>query len=181
MGDVTEARFKALGIMTGADLKRLSLDLLQALFGKRGTQLYHFARGEDDRLVEPTRQRKSIGKETTMAQDMTKRAEMLTVLERLAKQVEQRLGELELACSTVTLKLRWHDFQLVARSVSLARPIQDAQTMMAHVALLLDHLLVQGQKPVRLVGVIVSNLVAADALDQHPHLMMPSLWEGEFE
>ncbi len=54
VGNVTEARLKALGMMTGADLKRVSLDQLQTLFGKRGTLLYHFARGEDDRPAFPT-------------------------------------------------------------------------------------------------------------------------------
>ena len=95
VGDVTEARLKALGIFTGEDLKHVSLERLQELFGKRGTLLYQFARGEDERAVQPERERKSIGKETTFADDMTHRNDMLHVLEHLSQQVAHRLNELE--------------------------------------------------------------------------------------
>ena len=54
------------------------------------------------------------------------------VLEQLAEQVAQRLAELEIAGKTVTLKLRWHNFQLVTRSMTVASPIQDAQAMMRY-------------------------------------------------
>ena len=54
------------------------------------------------------------------------------VLEQLAEQVESRLAELEIAGKTVTLKLQWHNFQLVTRSMTVASPIQDAQAMMRY-------------------------------------------------
>jgi impB/mucB/samB family C-terminal domain len=57
---------------------------------------------------------------------------MLMVLEQLAGQVAQRLAELEIAGKTVTLKLRWHNFQLVTRSMTVASPIQYAQAMMRY-------------------------------------------------
>src|SRR5579864_3399938 len=102
----------------------MSLATLQEQFGKRGTVLYHFVRGEDDRPVEPEQERKSVGKETTFERDITERGEMLLVLEQLAEQVASRLAELEIAGKTITLKLRWQDFQLVTRSISTASPIQ---------------------------------------------------------
>ena len=176
VGDVTAARFKDLGITTGKALKQLSLERLQELFGKRGTVLYYFARGEDDRPVEPERERKSVGKETTFERDITERAEMLLVLEQLAQQVESRLVELEMAGKTITLKLRWHDFQLVTRSISIASPIQDAQTMMRSLRPLLDQLLMENW-PVRLLGVALSHLVSSHELNKLEHLKTPSLWE----
>ena len=57
---------------------------------------------------------------------MTHRDEMLRVLEHLSEQVAQRLHELEFVGKTVTLKLRWYDFEIVTRSVSVAAPLQDA-------------------------------------------------------
>lgn len=77
-----------------------------------------------------TRERKSVGQETTFERDITNREEMLAVLEQLAEQVAQRLVELGIASRTITLKVRWHDFRLVTRSKSVAPPIQDAPTMM---------------------------------------------------
>jgi DNA polymerase IV len=74
--------------------------------------------GEDDRPVEPTRERKSVGKETTFERDLVNRDRMIEVLEQLARQVEHRLVELDLRGRTLTLKVRWSDFQLTTRSVS---------------------------------------------------------------
>ena len=130
VGDVTEARLKNWGITNGESLKQVSLERLQEVFGKRGTLLYQFVRGEDDRAVQPERERKSVGKETTFTDDMTNRDDMLHVLERLSEQVAQRLDELELVGETITLKLRWHDFQSITRSVSVSPPIQETSAIM---------------------------------------------------
>jgi len=176
VGNVTEARLRDLGITNGGELKQMSLGRLQALFGKRGTILYHFARGEDDRPVEVQRERKSVGKEATFERDIADREELLMVIEQLAEQVESRLAELEIAGKTVTLKLRWHDFHLVTRRVSAASPIKDAQTMMRYLRPLLDQLLVEN-KPVRLLGVTVSQLLASSELSKHKRVTTPSLWE----
>jgi DNA polymerase-4 len=176
VGDVTAARLKDLGITTGRELKHLSLERLQELFGKRGTVLYHFVRGEDDRPVEPEQERKSVGKETTFERDITERGEMLLVLEQLAEQVASRLAELEIAGKTITLKLRWQDFQLVTRSISTASPIQDAPAMMRSLRPLLDQLLVEN-RPVRLLGVTLSHLVSSHGLNKLEHVETPSLWE----
>src|SRR5260221_4114711 len=84
VGKVTAAKLRESGIANGADLKRLGEERLRAFFGKQGSQLYHYVRGEDDRPVEPTRQRKSIGKEITFERDLMGRARMVDVLEQLA-------------------------------------------------------------------------------------------------
>ena len=176
VGEVTEARFRDLDIFYGRDLRQLSLGRLQELFGKRGTDLYRFVRGEDDRPIEPVRERKSVGQETTFERDIANREEMLAVLEHLAEQVAQRLSELEIAGKTITLKVRWHDFQLMTRSKSVAPPIQDAPTMMRYLRPLLDTLLAEN-RPVRLLGVTLSHLVSHGELNRLEQLRMPSLWE----
>jgi DNA polymerase-4 len=154
----------------------LSIDQLQHLFGKRGTLLYQLVRGQDDRPVEPNRERKSVGKETTFALDLRDREEMLVVLERLAEQVELRMAELGLAGRTLTLKLRWNDFRIVSRNASTPHPIQDGQTMMQYVRPLLDRLL-QEHRPVRLLGISLSHLVSDAEIRKHEQIQRPSLWE----
>ena len=176
VGDVTEARLKVLGIVSGDDLKHVSLERLQELFGKRGILLYQFVRGEDDRAVQPERERKSVGKETTFADDTTNREDMLHVLEHLSEQVAQRLDELDLTGKTVTLKLRWYDFESVTRSISMSPPIHDAPAMMQSLRPLLDHVLVAG-KPVRLLGVTLSGLLPRCVVEYPPLVHTPSLWE----
>ncbi|WP_341531365.1 hypothetical protein WKK05_37235 (plasmid) [Nostoc sp. UHCC 0302] len=77
IGEVTAAKMHSLGIHTGADLKRRSLLELTHHFGKAGNYYYKIARAEDDRPVEANRVRKSIGAETSFAQDLNDIGQML--------------------------------------------------------------------------------------------------------
>nr|WP_242055020.1 hypothetical protein [Nostoc flagelliforme] len=97
----------SLGIHTGADLKerssktlpfavaslkeKASLLELTHHFGKAGHYYYKIARAEDDRPVEANRVRKSVGAETSFAQDLSDVGQMLQELEQIAQIVEQRL------------------------------------------------------------------------------------------
>src|SRR6266852_5220558 len=178
VGKVTAAKLRESGIAKGADLKRLGEERLRALFGKQGSQLYHYVRGEDDRPVEPTRERKSVGKEITFERDLVDRERMVEVLEQLAKQVEHRLVELDLRGRTLTLKVRWSDFQLNTRSVSRSRGFQDAQVMMPVLRTLLAHL-DSRNRPVRLLGVSVSNLLSKDEIQRTGQATALTLWDME--
>ncbi len=176
VGKVTAAKLEAQGIHTGADLRHLSEDSLHALLGKYGDQLYHLVRGEDHRAVEPERLRKSIGKETTLLHDISDREEMMRILEQLASQVETRLHEMQVAGKTVTLKVKFADFEQITRAITLTKPLQDAQAMMPVLRTLLAHL--EGNpKLVRLLGVTISGLVDKNETTQSPALQAVSLWE----
>lgn len=178
VGKVTAAKLRELGIANGADLKRLSEERLRVLLGKQGSQLYRFVRGEDDRPVEPTRERKSVGKEITFERDLVDRDRMEGVLEHLARQVEHRLVELDVRGRTLTLKVRWSNFQLITRRVSRAKGFQDAQAMMP----ILRKLLAQldgGNRPVRLLGVTVSNLLSRSEVQRTEQITALTLWDME--
>jgi DNA polymerase IV len=178
VGKVTAAKLREVGIENGADLKGLSQERLRVLLGKHGSQLYRFVRGEDERPVEPTRERKSVGKEVTFERDLVDRGRMEGILEQLARQVEQRLVELDVRGRTLTLKVRWSNFQLITRSVSRAQGFQDAQAMMP----VLRRLLAQldgGNRPVRLLGVTVSNLLTSKEAQQTEQMTALTLWDME--
>ncbi len=178
VGKVTAAKLRELGIQTGADLKQLGEERLRDLFGKHGGQLYRYACGEDDRPVEPVRERKSVGKEVTLERDIRDRAEMERILEKLALQVEQRLAELGLAGRTVTLKVRWSSFELVTRACSRPQGFQSAQEMLPVLYLLLSRL-IDGKRAVRLLGVTVSILFSLNEMKQARQFITPSLWQHE--
>jgi DNA polymerase-4 len=178
VGKVTAARLRERGIQTGADLKHMGEERLRDLFGKYGGQLYHYACGEDDRPVEPVRERKSVGKEVTLERDIRDRNEMERILETLALQVEHRLTELDIAGKTLTLKLRWSTFELITRASSRAQGFQAAREMVPVLHTLLAGL-VDGTRAVRLLGVIVSGLLSAGELQHARQLATPSLWEVE--
>jgi DNA polymerase-4 len=178
VGSVTAAKLRNLGIQTGADLTRLGEKRLRELLGKHGSQLYRFACGEDDRAVEPVRERKSVGKEVTLERDLRDRGEMEGILERLATQVEGRLVEQGIAGKTLTLKVRWSNFELVTRTISHAQGFQVAQEMLPVLRTLLSGL-ADGRRAVRLLGVSVSSLLSQDELCRVRQVVTPSLWQEE--
>jgi len=178
VGKVTAAKLRDLDILTGADLKRLGEERLRDLLGKHGGQLYRFACGEDDRPVEPVRERKSVGKEITLGRDIRGRGEMERILEHLALQVERRLIELGIAGKTLTLKVRWSTFELVSRATSQPQGFQLAQEMQPVLRTLLAGL-VDGKRAMRLLGVIVSGLILSDELRRARQVVTPSLWQEE--
>ncbi len=178
VGKVTAARLRDMGVLTGADLKQCSEEELRRSLGERGSMLYHCARGVDERPVQPARVRKSVGKEETFQQDITDRNLMLTSLERLAQQVEEHLAELRIGGKTITLKVKTSDFQLITRSKTLPRSIQDAQEMLPHVRTLLSQLDLR-QKPVRLLGVTLSNLDPWGTTEHDQVVLWTSLWDTD--
>ncbi len=157
VGRVTERKMLALGIRTGADLRRFSKIDLVRHFGKSGLFFYDIARGIDNRPVRISRRRKSVGAETTLAEDVGDIALMLSVLEKLAGRVEAGLATKKTAGYTVTLKVRYGDFRTVTRS----RTVPEAVGSAARIMELIPHLLQAtqaGREKVRLLGVTVSNL-----------------------
>jgi DNA polymerase-4 len=176
VGKVTAAKLRKVGIETGADLKHLGEDQLRTLLGKYGSHLYRLVCAEDDRPVEPTRERKSVGKEVTFERDLVDRGRMEEILERLAGQVEHRLVELDLRGKTLTLKVKWSNFQLITRSASRPQGFQNAQTMMPVLRTLLRQL-GERNRPVRLLGVSVSNLLSKNEVRRTRQGIALSLWD----
>src|SRR5260221_2669755 len=94
------------------------------------------------------------------------------------RQVEHRLVELDLQGRTLTLKVKWSDFQLITRSVSRSNGFQDAQAMMPMRRTLLTQL-DGGDRPVRLLGVSVSNLLSRDEVQRTLQVTALPLWDME--
>ncbi len=157
IGKATEARMKAVGVYTGADLKQWPLERLQQTFGKVGAHFYHIARGIDERPVENRQERKSIGTETTFDWDLESVEEMLNHLHRLAAEVVESLKAKRLLAYTITIKVKYADFQQITRSQTLEQPIQSLTGMLPLLPLLLQRTKA-GERKVRLLGVTVSNM-----------------------
>lgn len=158
VGDATAARMKSLGIHTGADLKRWSEAELVQRFGKVGRFYYRVARGQDDRPVNPNRIRKSIGAEQSFAEDLSDLATMNRELEKLAREVQERMERHKHYGHTVTLKVKYANYQQITRSRTAELPFRDANTIYTVGKELLLNSLEQDRK-VRLLGITLSNLV----------------------
>ncbi len=172
VGRVTEKKMKRLAIHCGADLLKVELDDLIRVFGKAGAYYYYIARGIDERPVIPDRARKSVGKETTLGEDLADRSQMMTIIGDLANRVAALLDSGGSAGLTLTLKVKYADFQIVTRSVSHHEPISGAEEMIALAEELLDKT-EAGKRPVRLLGVTISNLIEEMAVDEGRQLILP--------
>lgn len=157
IGKVTKKKMNKLGIFTGADLKQLSLADLKQYFGRSADYYYNIARGIDQRPVVNNRVRKSIGSETTFEKNLSNKREIWQLLQKLAEQVSQSLVKKQLVGRTVCLKVRYSDFSLITRSKTLLAPISESQAIIENLPELLRKTEV-GKRPIRLIGVTVSNL-----------------------
>lgn len=161
VGPATEAKMHRLGIKTGADLKAWDALDLTAHFGKSGGYYYHIARGVDLRPVRSSRQRKSLGKETTFAVDICDTTELLAHINALAETVFKLLLAKKMQAKTVTLKVKYSNFRQITRSISLPYPIEGFVQMQALLADLFTKTDAHKQS-VRLLGVTVSGLITED-------------------
>ena len=156
VGKVTEEKMLNLGIKTGADLKKFKKEQLIQLFGKSGNYFFDIAHGLDDRPVEPNRIRKSIGHETTFVEDIDDTDRMIEILEDIAADLENSLNKRDAKGRTVTLKVKYFDFQSVTRSVTIDEPADSAAVILRYISPLLAKT-EAGAKKVRLLGISVSN------------------------
>lgn len=157
IGKVTAAKMIALGIHTGKDLKEKSKAFLVQHFGKTGRYYYHIVRGQDNREVQPHRERKSVGVEHTFFNDLHEVAAIETRINELIASLLKRLERSKSKGRTFTLKVKFADFQQVTRSITAELPIVEKAVMQNTAKQLLGSLLPL-EKGVRLLGVSISNL-----------------------
>jgi DNA polymerase-4 len=165
IGQATEVKMKAFGIHTGNDLLQKDMHELQQRFGKVGRFYYNIARGIDERPVNNHRERKSLGKETTFSQDINNQAQMHDILSALSESVAKDLFEKGLYGQTVTLKVKYADFELITRSITLDKPTRSNKTIYKTArALMLKT--EAGTRAVRLLGVSLSKLSEQSVLKE---------------
>ena len=157
IGPATAAKMNRLGIHTGADLKAQSRAFLEERFGKSGGYYYWIARGIDDRPVRPDRIRKSIGAENTFAQDVWSLAEATAELQPIIDKVWSYCEQTQVRGRTVTLKVKFQDFQQITRSRSFSAPVE-SRAELANGTLDLLAPLFPTRKGMRLLGVSLSGL-----------------------
>jgi DNA polymerase-4 len=156
VGPKTAAKMHELGIETGADLRRHSVAFLQERFGKAGNWYFEIARGRDDRPVQPDRERKSSGSETTFPEDLTDPARIEAGVMAMADDVWAWCEKTNCRGRTVTVKIKWANFQISSRSRSIEAAIETSDKL-HELALELIRTVFPPQRGIRLVGVTLSN------------------------
>lgn len=156
VGPVTAKKMHTLGIHNGEQLRACSQAMLKREFGKAGSVYYDFARGIDLRPVEAERVRKSIGCEHTLEKDISKRSSVIIELYHTAVELVGRLEQKAFRGNTLTLKIKFHDFTQITRSITQPRELTTLDVILPLAKDLLKEVDYE-HHPIRLIGLSVSN------------------------
>ncbi len=172
VGPATAQRMQRLGLETGHDIKLQSLEFLQQHFGKAGAYYYSIARGVCHRQVKPHRVRKSVGAERTFFSDLYTFGSAQEALQEVLDKVWRHCEQAGLRARTLTLKVKYSDFQQITRSRTGEAPLasrseieQISSTLLAPIFPL--------AKSIRLLGVSLSSFAnAGEASADHEQLAL---------
>lgn len=156
VGKVTAQKMHKIGIHFGADLKKFPLESLSYHFGKAGTYYYNIARAIDHREVNPNRIRKSLGSESTFSEDIIKKEALHQKLDSIAERVYQRMQSSRKSGRTLTLKVKFADFQQITRSKTMEEDYSQLDEIKSTSKALLEELGAL-EKGIRLLGISISN------------------------
>ncbi len=157
VGPRTAERMHYMGIFTGRDLRKCSLAHLQETFGKMGQVYYDFARGIDLRPVEVDYVRKSVGCEQTFETDIVSNSAVLIELYHTVLELEGRLKKQDFDGRTLTLKVKYADFTQITRSMTQHKMLHTKDDILPVAKRLLKDVKYSTLKPIRLIGLSVSN------------------------
>ncbi len=162
IGPKAEAKLAELNIRSIGELAAQNEATLQAQFGKTyGAWLHHAAWGRDERPVVTESEPVSMSRETTFERDLhavRDKIELSAVFTRLCEQVAADLQRKGYVGQTIGIKLRYGDFKIVTRDITLPEPTADAQLIRHTAGLCLKR--VDLSRRFRLLGVRVGKLYA---------------------
>jgi DNA polymerase-4 len=160
IGVKTAPRIKQKGFELVSDLQALSRRQMTDIFGKHGEWFFDVAHGGGSDTVHPDHIRKSIGREETFTHDIADKDQLERILHELVEDVCGSLRRKRWKTKTITLKLRYSDFDTITRATTM-KPTQDDAVVFDAVRQLLR----EGYKrklPLRLLGVSLRNFISAD-------------------
>ncbi len=151
---------QTLGIYKAGDVQKFPLAFWERRFGKGGVMLYHRARGEDTRKVNPISITKSESSEKTLEKNTWDKAELQRYLLAQAERVGTSLRKKNLRGRVISIKIKYADFTQITRSKTLAYTTQSTQNIFETACDLLS--ILELEQGVRLVGLGVSGFEQRD-------------------
>jgi len=157
VGEKTYSVLKRFGQETIGQVSRYPKEDLAQIFGKFGIYLWEVANGIDDSEVQETGEPKSFSLEHTFEKDTDDQNLVFETLRSQAENLYRQLTEMQYQYRTVTVKIRFEDFQTFTRSRSLPSHTHDKEAITATVKILLKEFENDPRK-IRLIGLKVSDL-----------------------
>ncbi|MBV8934913.1 MAG: DNA polymerase IV, partial [Alphaproteobacteria bacterium] len=170
VGPATSRKMARLGIATGLDLRAQSQTFLQQHFGKAGSYYYWAARGIDERPVRADRLRKSVGAENTFSADLFTYEAARDALREIVDKVWAYCEGSGIRGRTVTLKVKFANFQVITRSRTGQTQITTPSELEQLGNALLEPLFPVA-KGIRLLGLSLSSL--AEEAARGPEFRLP--------
>lgn len=161
VGEKTEKELNDIGIFTIKDLLEYDREFLLRDWGRRAYDLIQLAQGIDASPVQVDRGVKSLGEETTLEKDSQDINVLKKYLKEFSLDICRRMDRQELQCRTITVKIKYHNFKNITRSITIPHPTSSFHEIDKHAAHLLYNK-VPLIAPVRLIGLQVSNLIYPD-------------------
>jgi len=170
IGPKSAARLGEHGIHTIGDLASADPAFLVATFGRaNGEWMHRAAHGQDERPVVTHSEPQSISRETTFDRDLSAardRQELSAIFTELCDGVSADLARKGYAGRTIGVKLRYDDFRIVTRALTIEEPTQQATAIRRAASECLKR--IDFGRRFRLIGVRVGNLVRADQMTPQP-------------
>ncbi len=161
VGPKTAEKLKKMGIEKISQLASCNVQTLIAKFGNYGNKLHKRANGIDEREVEEERERKSLSRERTFAEDTNDASVLNACVDALSEEVYKAIEKEGFVFKTVGLKVRFEDFRVLTRAKTMKTFHSDISTIKRIAKQLMTEERYRDKK-VRLVGVRVSNLTLLD-------------------
>jgi len=162
VGPATCKKLHSRALFTTADIRRFPLQELEKLMGSFALFLSELSHGRDHRRVEPHSETKSRGTESTFSKDITDPHLLTQTLYSQCEEISQSLVHAGEKSRTISVKIKYSDFHQITRSQTLSSPTDDPHQLAVVASQLLFKNTEVSQRPVRLLGVSVSNFLRPD-------------------
>lgn len=161
VGEKTEKELNNIGIFTVKDLLQYDHEFLLKNWGRRAHDLLQLCRGIDHSTVQVDQEVKSMGEETTLKKDTRDLALLREQLRDFSIAISHRMGRTGIRCRTITVKIKYNDFSSITRSITLSNSTKSFDEIYQNSVDILNNR-VSVSKPIRLIGLQVSNLIYPD-------------------
>ena len=140
------------------DLRKFSKRKLMEILGKTGKTIYEKIRGSEQDAVTPQESIKSISKEHTFEKDTRDSEIIFKIFDRIIKDAYQEILSENISFRTITVICRFTGFETHTKSKTLINHNQDFNFLEKETKKLLLRFIIENPKPIRLVGIRISNL-----------------------
>lgn len=158
VGEKTEKELNNIGIFTVRDLLQYDHEFLLRNWGRRAYELIQLCQGIDYSPVQVEQEVKSMGEETTLEEDTRDLNVLRKYLKVFSQAISDRMYNKGIKCRTITVKIKYNDFKVITRGTTLDRATDSPHILYKYSSDILS-CRVPLIKPIRLIGLQVSNLV----------------------